>query len=91
MRFALGATPSAVVRLVLGRGLWLAGFGITAGLLIAAWAASLLQSLLFGVDPRSQPVYLAAVLVCLTTGVVGSLLPTLRAMRVDPLVAIRTE
>jgi len=91
VRFALGATPGAVMRLVLGRGLWLAGAGILLGLLAAAWAASMLQSLLFGVDPRSAPVYAVAALVCLTMAMAGTLLPAIRAMRVNPVEAIKAD
>jgi len=91
VRFALGATPGRVMRLVVGRGLVLAAFGIGVGLILAAWAASTLQALLFGVDPRNSAVYAMAVGVCLIVAVVGTALPALRAMRVDPLDAIRAE
>ena len=91
VRFALGATPGRVMRLVVGRGLVLAAFGIGVGLILAAWAASTLQALLFGVDPRNSVVYAMAVGVCLIVAVVGTALPALRAMRVDPLDAIRAE
>jgi len=91
VRFALGATPGGVLRLVLGRGLWLAAAGVVFGVLTAAWAASMLQSLLFGVDPRSAPVYGIAALVCLAMAAAGSLLPALRAMRVNPVEAMRAE
>ena len=57
----------------------------------AAWAASMLQSLLFGVDPRSAPVYGIAALVCMAMAAAGSLLPALRAMRVNPVEAMRAE
>ena len=61
VRFALGATPAGVMRLVVGRGLLLASCGIGAGLVAAAWASSTLQTLLFGVDPRNPGVYGAAI------------------------------
>lgn len=91
VRFALGATPATVMRLVVGRGLVLASCGIAIGLVAAAWAASMLQSLLFGVDPRNTAVYGTAIVLCALVGAIGTLLPAVRAMRVDPLVAIRTE
>ncbi|HTM32704.1 MAG TPA: ABC transporter permease [Vicinamibacterales bacterium] len=91
VRFALGATPGGVLRLVLGRGLWLAAAGVALGVVTAAWAASMLQSLLFGVDPRSAPVYGIAALVCLAMAAAGSLLPAVRAMRVNPVEAMRAE
>jgi putative ABC transport system permease protein len=91
VRFALGATPAGVMRLVVGRGLLLAACGIGVGLVVAAWAASALQTLLFGVDPRHAGVYGAAVGLCLAIAILGTVLPALRAMRVDPLDAIRAE
>jgi ABC-type antimicrobial peptide transport system permease subunit len=91
VRFALGATPGGVVRLVLGRGLWLAIAGVALGLVTAAWASTMLQSLLFGVDPRSVPVYGIAAIVCLVMAAVGSVLPAVRAMRVNPVEAMKAE
>ena len=91
VRLALGATPGRVMRLVMSRGMTLAAVGIAVGLVLAAWAASALQSLLFGVDPRNSAVYATAIGVCLIVAVVGTALPALRAMRVDPLDAIRSE
>ena len=79
------------MRLVVGRGILLAACGIGVGLVLAAWAASALQSLLFGVDPRNSAVYATAIGVCLIVAVLGTALPALRAMRVDPLDAIRSE
>jgi len=91
VRLALGASRSTILRLVVGRGMTLAVVGIVAGLVAAGWAASALQALLFGVDPGSRLVYGIAAGVCLALAAAGTLLPALRAMRVDPLVAIRSE
>jgi putative ABC transport system permease protein len=91
VRFALGATPLGVVRLVVTRGLVLASLGVGIGIVAAAWAAYTLQALLFGVDPVDKPVYAAAIGLSLTMAAAGSVLPALRAMRVDPLDAIRAE
>jgi putative ABC transport system permease protein len=91
VRFALGATPAGVMRLVVGRGLLLTSCGIGVGLVAAAWASSTLQALLFGVDPRNPAVYGAAIGLCLIVAILGTVLPAIRAMRIDPLDAIRAE
>lgn len=91
VRLALGASRGSILRLVIVRGLVLAAVGIVSGLVLAGWAASGLQALLFGVDPASALVYGTAALVCLTLAVAGTLLPAVRAMRVDPVEAIRAE
>jgi ABC-type antimicrobial peptide transport system permease subunit len=91
VRLALGATPAGVMRLVVGRGLLIASCGIAAGLVAAAWASTTLQTLLFGVDPRNPEVYGAAIGLCLLVALLGTVLPALRAMRVDLLDAIRAE
>jgi predicted permease len=91
VRLALGATRVNILRLVLARGLMLAAIGTVAGTICAAWAAQALQSLLFGVNPGDSQVFAAAVGVCVTMALVGSLLPAIRATRVDPLEAIRAE
>ena len=91
VRLALGATRVNILRLVLARGLMLAAIGTVAGTVCAAWAAQALQSLLFGVNPGDSQVFAAAVAVCVTMALVGSLLPAIRATRVDPLEAIRAE
>jgi putative ABC transport system permease protein len=91
VRFALGATPARVMKLVVGRGLVLASMGIAAGLVAAAWASSTLQTLLFGVDPRNTAVYGAAIGLCVLVAILGTVLPAVRAMRIDPLDAIRAE
>jgi ABC-type lipoprotein release transport system permease subunit len=69
----------------------LAAIGTVAGAVCAAWAAQALQSLLFGVNPGDSQVFAAAVAVCVMMALVGSLLPAIRATRVDPLEAIRAD
>jgi len=91
VRLALGATRANILRLVLARGLMLAAIGTVAGTICAAWAAQALQSLLFGVNPGDSQVFAAAVAVCVMMALVGSLLPAIRATRVDPLQAIRAD
>jgi putative ABC transport system permease protein len=91
VRIALGADRSHVLALVLRRALLLAGAGLAAGMLLASAAGRGLQALLAGVSPADGLTYAAAVAVAVTMTVAGSLLPALRALRVDPLTAIRAE
>jgi putative ABC transport system permease protein len=91
VRLALGASRRNIHGRVGGRGMVLSVTGVVAGLVAAAWAASALQALLFGVDPGNRMVYGVAAGVCLVLAAVGTLLPALRAMKVDPLVALRAE
>jgi putative ABC transport system permease protein len=91
IRFALGATPSDVLRLVLGQGLRLALMGVIAGVLGALALTRLLAGMLFEIKP-SDPLTLAAVAVLLSVvALLACYIPARRAMRVDPMVALRHE
>ncbi|MGE0461687.1 MAG: hypothetical protein AB7Q16_09995, partial [Vicinamibacterales bacterium] len=80
-----------ILRQVLARGFLLAGIGVVVGTMGAAWAAHVLEALLFGVNPGDRQVYAVAVGVCMLMALAGSVLPAIRATRVDPLQAIRAE
>jgi ABC-type antimicrobial peptide transport system permease subunit len=91
VRIALGANSAAVLWTVLRRGLQLVGTGTAAGLAASFAVHRLAESQLWGV-PSYDPLTLAAVSVLmLAVGVVASLVPARRAVRVDPLVALRHE
>jgi ABC-type antimicrobial peptide transport system permease subunit len=91
MRMALGAESFVVQGMILREAAWLSGFGIAAGLLLAALAASSLRGLLFSVSPW-DPATMAAIAVLLAvTSLVASLIPARRAARVDPMEALRAE
>jgi putative ABC transport system permease protein len=91
VRMALGATPRAVVADVLGQGLRLAGIGVVAGIGLAIAATRLLNALLFGTSRTDVATFsgVAVLLVVIAAG--ASLVPALRASRVDPLIALRDE
>ena len=89
VRVALGAQPSDILRLILRRGMLFSGAGILAGLFLAAIAAPLIASLLYGVRPIDPLVFLAVPAVFLTVAVLASFVPARRAMNVDPIVALR--
>ena len=91
VRLALGAQRSDILRLVTHRGLFLVGAGLLPGLLLSYLAGRSLQALLVGVTPADPMTYAAALTLTFTMAAGGTLLPTLRALRIDPLRAIRAE
>jgi putative ABC transport system permease protein len=91
IRIALGALPREILRLVLSEGAWLAGLGIAAGLAGALMATRLLASLLFGVGPTDPATFVATAAALAIVAGVASLLPALRAVRTDPMDALRSE
>ena len=91
IRVALGAHPSDVRRMVLGRAFALVGIGVGAGLLGAIALSRTIASLLFNLSP-TDPVTLGGVALLLTgVALLASYLPARRATRVDPLIALRSE
>jgi len=91
VRMALGATPAALLRLVLGQGMRLTLAGIALGLAGAIGLTGLMKGLLYGVAP-GDPVVLAAVAGVLGTAALAACyLPARRATTVDPIVALREE
>jgi predicted permease len=91
IRMALGAQPGDILRMILKQGAQLAGGGILAGLLFAAVTAPLISALLYGVRPLDPIVFLAVPLVLLAVSLLASYIPARRAMRVDPMIALRHE
>ena len=91
MRMALGASPRDIFRLVVGAGMRLTITGLLFGAAGAIASGYFLASLLFGVK-RADPVTLTGVaLLLLAAAVLACYVPARRAMRVDPLVALRDE
>jgi predicted permease len=89
IRVALGASAGGIVRLVLGQGLTIAVLGIFSGVIGALALARLTQSLLFGVSPTDPTTYAVVGVAILAIVLLACLVPAQRAMRVDPLAAIR--
>ena len=88
---ALGAQSSDVLKLVMREGLSLALIGVSLGFVTVAATSRLMKSLLFGVT-SSDPLTMAAVAVLLTlVALLACYIPARRAMKVDPLVALRYE
>jgi predicted permease len=89
LRLALGAQRADVLRLVLGKGLLLAGLGIVTGVIFSASTASMMASLLYGVRPHDPAVFLVVPLLLLVVAIAASCIPAWRATKVDPIVALR--
>ena len=91
IRMALGARPGQVLRLVIGRGMVLAGVGAGIGLAASFAAAPLLGSLLYGVGSRDTLVFGVAPAVLLVVAAAASYAPARRAAGLDPMAALREE
>ncbi len=91
IRLALGAEPSALLTLVLGRGLMMAGAGVVSGL-TAGLAASVLLRTMFHGAQILDPLVLAAVSgLVIVVSLLASYVPARRAMRIDPVEALRAD
>jgi ABC-type antimicrobial peptide transport system permease subunit len=91
IRMAVGATTGHISRHVLREGLWLAGFGAALGLGLAFGFGRLLGSALFGLVDLNPLTLAAAVGLLLGAAIGASWFPSLRATRVDPVFALRSE
>ncbi len=91
VRVALGATTGDVIRVFVGDGVRLAALGLAAGAVLAAGAAGLVRSQLYGVSPADPVAFGGAALVLLAAALAASWLPARRAARVDPVEALRAE
>jgi ABC-type antimicrobial peptide transport system permease subunit len=89
LRVALGARAGDVLRLVVGYGLKLAGAGLAIGIPAALVASRLLGSLLYGVSPTDPLIFSVAAVALLFVSVLACCVPAFRAMRVDPLTALK--
>jgi putative ABC transport system permease protein len=91
VRIALGATPGNIMALVVGRGAALALAGLTVGVGLALASGKAIEGLLFGVSPR-DPLMLAVVTAVVAVAALAACyVPGRRAVRVDPMVAVRAE
>jgi hypothetical protein len=91
VRIALGSSVGRVLRLIVSRGLAVVTLGIAAGTVLSFWASRWIEGLLFQQSPHDLLVYGGVALLLLGVAVLASLLPALRAARVDPNVALRLE
>jgi ABC-type antimicrobial peptide transport system permease subunit len=91
VRMALGATPRSIRRLVIGESAKLVLFGLGAGIPAALLLARFLSALLFGVSPSDPLTFIGVALLLMLVALAAAYLPARRAMRVDPMVALRCE
>ncbi|MFZ0522386.1 MAG: ABC transporter permease [Candidatus Acidiferrales bacterium] len=91
IRVALGAEPRDMLRLVVGQGLQLAVIGVGLGLVATLALTHFLASLLFGVTATDPISFLAVIVLLFAVVLLASYIPARRAMRVDPMVALRYE
>jgi putative ABC transport system permease protein len=91
VRMALGADAGATLRLVLGKSMALVLGGTVCGLVVSFGLTRLLGRLLYGVSPLDPIVFVGVSSLLAAAGLLASLIPALRATRVDPIVALRVD
>lgn len=91
IRLAIGADRMQVMMLILRQGMTLAGIGITVGVGAAFLLSRLMLSLLYEVQPGDPRTFVVVPLVLVAVALVASALPAIRATRVSPLIALRSE
>ena len=91
VRMALGAPPPAILRMVLARGMGLAGAGLALGFGGAVVGSRYMESLLFGVPSLDLPTFVLVGVFLALVGFVSSLIPAIRAAGVDPARALQGE
>ena len=91
IRVAMGAQRSDIVGMVLRHGMWLVAIGSAIGLILAAAASRLLTRLLFGIPPIDPITFAGAATLFAVIGLAACYIPARRAVRVDPVEALRHE
>lgn len=91
VRVAMGAEARDILTMVMREGLALAAIGIVLGITVAYAAARAMQALLAGVTPHDLGTFSAGVALALAMTLIGSFIPAMRAVRVDPMTAIRAD
>jgi putative ABC transport system permease protein len=91
IRSALGATPEAVGRLILGHGLRLTVIGVLIGVIAALALGRVISAQLYGISPVDPVTLIGGAAIFLAIAVVASLLPALRAARTPPVDALRAN
>jgi putative ABC transport system permease protein len=90
IRMALGAQPGDILKIVFGQGIWIVGIGVVLGI-AAALAAAKVTSSFLTVSPMDPVAYLGASAALAVVALLACYIPSRRAMRVDPMVALRYE
>jgi len=91
IRMALGAQTSQVIRLVLRQGMLLAAIGLGFGLFAAFGSTHLAGSLLYGVSPNDPVIFVGVTSLLALAAFAACYFPARRALKIDPITALRTE
>jgi len=91
LRMAMGATSVHVLRLVVGRAMWMVGAGTVVGLGASFVLTRFLEAMLFGVGATDSGTYVSVTVVLVLVAFVASFLPANQATKVDPLLTLRVE
>jgi ABC-type antimicrobial peptide transport system permease subunit len=91
IRVALGAGRADIGRMVVGRAVRVAAFGALIGFTIAIAAGSTVAPLLFQTSPREPLAFIVAVAILFAVALLAAIVPTRRASRVDPIIALRSD
>jgi hypothetical protein len=91
VRLAVGATASALARLVIGQGLRLVSLGLVAGLAVTFVLGRLLEARLYGISARDPVAMLSSIFLLLTLALLACWFPARRAARTNPMAALRAE
>jgi len=91
IRMALGAEPRAILRMTLRSGVFLLLFGVSIGCILSLAVGWTIRSLLFGVHPADPLTFATVTFLLGSTAILACYIPARRAMRVDPMVALRYE
>jgi putative ABC transport system permease protein len=91
VRLALGAEPATLLRMIVGQAAKLAGIGVATGLAIALPMAPFLDSQLYGIASFDPMTFVSVPLALLMIAALAALVPARKAMRIDPLAALRID
>jgi len=91
VRVALGAQRRDVLGLVVGQAMTMAAIGVAIGVLLALLGGKSLSAMLLGVSPRDPLVLGAACVLLMGVALAAALAPALRAMGIDPTIAMRVD
>ena len=91
VRLALGATGGSILRMVLVEGLWLVGVGLGVGMVASLAVSGAMARLLYEVQPTDAATLTSIAALTVIVALLASLVPAIRAVRVDPMTALRAE
>ena len=91
VRIALGASGTDVLRLVLGQGMKITLIGVAIGIAAALGLTRLINKLIYGVGATDPVTFLGVAILLVTVALLACYVPARRAMRVDPIIALRYE